>query len=121
MSPSAYIESRTTKLAAPDYKSYDEYLTAGDRALTEGDLELAELKFASALKLIHDSNKPDRPKEADCLYRMGNVYVQRGKITKEGRKFTQAAALYNAAMARTEGNRDKGIKCFKCGQQAELI
>ncbi|CAH1250926.1 Hypp8944 [Branchiostoma lanceolatum] len=110
----------TVDVTGPQFMSYDEYLTAGDRALTERDLELAEQKFASALKLIHDSNKPDRPKEADCLYRMGNVYVQRGKITKEGRKFTQAAALYNAAMARTEVNKDKVMKCLRETEQSFL-
>eukprot|EP00058_Branchiostoma_floridae_P013397 XP_002598885.1 hypothetical protein BRAFLDRAFT_90089 [Branchiostoma floridae] len=82
-------------------RSYQEHLTTGDRALADGKLDVAEQNFASALRLIHDPNKPDRCKEADCLCRLGDVYVQRGKTTKEGRKFTQAAALYNAAMART--------------------
>ncbi|XP_035685794.1 uncharacterized protein LOC118422380 [Branchiostoma floridae] len=83
-------------------KSYQEHLATGDRALADGKLDVAEQNFASALRLIHDPNKPDRCKEADCLCRLGDVYVQRGKRTKEGRKFTQAAALYNAAMARTD-------------------
>ncbi|XP_035673150.1 uncharacterized protein LOC118413728 [Branchiostoma floridae] len=81
-------------------RSYKEYLTTGDRALTDGKLDLAEQNFASALREIHNPSKPDRGKEAECLSRLGDVYVQRGKTTKEGRKFTQAAALYNAAMAR---------------------
>ncbi|XP_078592789.1 uncharacterized protein LOC144871323 [Branchiostoma floridae x Branchiostoma japonicum] len=113
MSPSAYIESQTTKQAAPDYRSYDEYLTAGDRALTEGDLDLAERSFASALKLIHEPNTPDRSKEAECLLGLGHVYVQRGKRTKEGRRFTQAAALYNAVMARTHVKEVKVMKYLK--------
>eukprot|EP00058_Branchiostoma_floridae_P013403 XP_002598891.1 hypothetical protein BRAFLDRAFT_90083 [Branchiostoma floridae] len=83
-------------------RSYQEHLATGDRALADGKLDVAEQNFASALRLIHDPNKPDRCKEADCLCRLGDVYVQRGKRTKEGRKFTQAAALYNAAMARTD-------------------
>eukprot|EP00058_Branchiostoma_floridae_P011671 XP_002597159.1 hypothetical protein BRAFLDRAFT_66285 [Branchiostoma floridae] len=64
-------------------RTYEKHLTTGDRALTDGNLDLAERKFASALKLIH------------------------GKRTKEGRKFTQAAALYNAALARTDKNTHK--------------
>eukprot|EP00058_Branchiostoma_floridae_P007085 XP_002592573.1 hypothetical protein BRAFLDRAFT_68895 [Branchiostoma floridae] len=85
--------------------SYEEHLAEGDRALTDGKLDEAEQKFAAALRLIHDPNKPDRCKEADCLCRLGDVYVQRGKKSKEGRKFTQAAALYNGALARIDGNK----------------
>ncbi|XP_078614598.1 uncharacterized protein LOC144883814 [Branchiostoma floridae x Branchiostoma japonicum] len=107
MSPSAYIASQTVKPPAPDDRSYEDNLTAGARALADGNLDRAEEKFASALRLIHDPNKPDRDKEAECLCRLGDIYVQRGKTTKEGRKFTQAAALYNAAMARTDTDKDK--------------
>ncbi|CAH1245622.1 TTC28 [Branchiostoma lanceolatum] len=107
MTPSEYIGSQTSKPPAPDKRSYVDDLTAGDRALADGNLDTAEQRFASALRLIHDPNKPERDKEADCLCRLGNVYVQRGKTTKEGRKFTQAAALYNAAMARTDTHKDK--------------
>ncbi|CAH1270266.1 KLC1 [Branchiostoma lanceolatum] len=106
--PSALIARQTAKAATPDYSSYEEHLTKGDRALTDGKLDLAEREFASALKLIHDPRKPDQCKEAECLCRLGDVYAQRGKRTKEGRKFTQAAALYNAAMARSvDGNGAK--------------
>eukprot|EP00058_Branchiostoma_floridae_P022487 XP_002607977.1 hypothetical protein BRAFLDRAFT_74926 [Branchiostoma floridae] len=82
--------------------SYEESLTTGDRALTDGKLDVAEENFASALREIHNPSKPDRGKEAECLSRLGDVYVKRGETTKEGMKFTQAAALYNAAMARTD-------------------
>ncbi|CAH1271107.1 TTC28 [Branchiostoma lanceolatum] len=90
--------------------TYKEYLTTGDRALADGKLDVAEQNFASALRLIHDLNNPDRCKEAECLFRLGDVYVQRGKRTKEGRKFTQAAALYNAAIARTDKNKHSVMK-----------
>ncbi|KAI8506637.1 hypothetical protein Bbelb_160640 [Branchiostoma belcheri] len=89
------------------FMSYDDHLTEGDRALTDGKLDTAEEKFASALRMTHDPNKPDCTKEAECLCRLGDVYVQRGKRTEEGRKFTQAAALYNAAMARTDRGKDR--------------
>ncbi|XP_035673148.1 uncharacterized protein LOC118413726 [Branchiostoma floridae] len=90
--------------------SYEEYLTTGDRALTDGKLDVAEQNFASALREIHKPSKPDRGKEAECLSRLGDVYVQRSKTAKEGRKFTQAAALYNAAMARTDKNKHSVTK-----------
>ncbi|XP_066285259.1 uncharacterized protein [Branchiostoma lanceolatum] len=90
--------------------TYKQYLTTGGHALTDGKLDVAEQDFASALRLVHNPNKPDRCKEAECLCRLGDVYVQRGKRTKEGRKFTQAAALYNAAMARTDRNKHSVTK-----------
>ncbi|KAI8489143.1 hypothetical protein Bbelb_331280 [Branchiostoma belcheri] len=92
---------------------YEEHLATGDRALADGKLDLAEQKFASALKLIHDRNKPDQRKEADCLCRLGGVYVQQGKRTKEGRRFTQAAALYNSAVARAKEDENKVMKSLR--------
>ncbi|XP_078594068.1 uncharacterized protein LOC144871927 [Branchiostoma floridae x Branchiostoma japonicum] len=103
----AYIASQTSRRAAPDYRTYEKHLTTGDRGLTDGNLDLAEQEFASALKVIHDKNEPDRRREADCLCRLGDVYLHTAKRTKEGRKFTQAAALYNAALARTDKNTHK--------------
>ncbi|KAI8513047.1 hypothetical protein Bbelb_096860 [Branchiostoma belcheri] len=106
MSPSEYISSLTPK-HAPDYRLYEKHLAAGDRKLTDGHLDLAEQEFAAALKVIHDPNKTDRCKEVTCLCRLGDVYVQQGKTTKEGRNFTRAAALFNAAMARATSNKQK--------------
>ncbi|XP_078617632.1 uncharacterized protein LOC144885583 [Branchiostoma floridae x Branchiostoma japonicum] len=37
-------------------KSYQEYLTTGDRALADGKLDVAEQNFASALRLIHGAS-----------------------------------------------------------------
>ncbi|XP_078594069.1 uncharacterized protein LOC144871928 [Branchiostoma floridae x Branchiostoma japonicum] len=107
------IAGQTSHRAAPDYRTYEKHLTSGDGELTDGNLDLAEQKIVSALKLIHDKKEPDRRREADCLCRLGDVYLQTGKRTKEGRKFTQAAALYNAALARlarTDENRHKVMK-----------
>ncbi|XP_066289204.1 uncharacterized protein [Branchiostoma lanceolatum] len=119
--PSALIARQTAKAATPDYSSYEEHLTKGDRALTDGKLDLAEREFASALKLIHDPRKPDQRKEAECLCRLGDIYVQRGTKTKEGRKFTQAAALYNAAMARSvDGNGAKLTERLRETEQSFL-
>eukprot|EP00058_Branchiostoma_floridae_P003560 XP_002589048.1 hypothetical protein BRAFLDRAFT_87521 [Branchiostoma floridae] len=110
LTPSDFVASQTPTRPTPDYRLYKKLLASGSRALADGKLDLAEQKFASALKLIHDRNKPDRPREADCLRTLGDVYVQRGKRTKDGRKFTQAAALYNAALARTDTNKRKVMK-----------
>ncbi|XP_078613333.1 uncharacterized protein LOC144883019 [Branchiostoma floridae x Branchiostoma japonicum] len=91
------------------YNSYHRYIQTADRDLGNGDLDAAEQNLAAALKLVHDRYKPDKAREADCLCRLGDVYVERGKRTGEGRKFTQAAALYNASMARTDGDKQNMI------------
>ncbi|XP_066294714.1 uncharacterized protein [Branchiostoma lanceolatum] len=115
-------ENRDVTAGAMDQQvpSYEECLSTGDRALTDGKLDLAEQRFSSALKLIHDPNKPDRCKEAECLCRLGDVFLQRGKTTKEGRKFTQAAALYNAAMARRDRDEHRFLKVLQEIEQSFL-
>eukprot|EP00058_Branchiostoma_floridae_P025725 XP_002611215.1 hypothetical protein BRAFLDRAFT_71175 [Branchiostoma floridae] len=85
------------------------YIQTADRDLGNGDLDAAEQNIAAALKLVHDPSKPYNAREADCLCRMGDVYVERGKRTGEGRTFTQAAALYNASMARTDGDKQNMV------------
>ncbi|KAI8516672.1 hypothetical protein Bbelb_052530 [Branchiostoma belcheri] len=89
--------------------SYHRHIQTADRDVGNGDLDAAEQNLAAALKLVHDRNKPNKAKEADCLCRLGDVYVERGKRTGEGRKFTQAAALYNASMARADGHKHNMI------------
>ncbi|XP_019642692.1 PREDICTED: uncharacterized protein LOC109483975 [Branchiostoma belcheri] len=92
------------------FRSYRRYLQTADRDLDNGDLGAAEQNLAAALKLVHDRSKPNKAKEADCLCRLGDVYVERGKRTGEGRKFTQAAALYNASMARSDGDKQNMVR-----------
>ncbi|XP_019647602.1 PREDICTED: uncharacterized protein LOC109487941 [Branchiostoma belcheri] len=89
--------------------SYRRYIQTADRDLGKGHLDAAETNLEDALKLVHDRSKPNKAKEADCLCRLGDVYVERGKRTGEGRKFTQAAALYNASMARTDGDKQNMV------------
>ncbi|KAI8500003.1 hypothetical protein Bbelb_223200 [Branchiostoma belcheri] len=100
--------AETTRRANKDI-SYRRYIQTADRDLGNGDLDAAEQNLAAALKLVHDRSKPNKAKEADCLCRLGDVYVERGKRTGEGRKFTQAAALYNASMARTHGDKQNMV------------
>ncbi|XP_019634601.1 PREDICTED: LOW QUALITY PROTEIN: uncharacterized protein LOC109477695 [Branchiostoma belcheri] len=89
--------------------SYRRYIQTADRDVRNGDLDGAEQNLAAALQLVHDRSKPNKAVEADCLCRLGDVYVERGKRTGEGRKFTQAAALYNASMARTDGDKQNMV------------
>ncbi|XP_035682716.1 uncharacterized protein LOC118420120 [Branchiostoma floridae] len=94
---------------ADNENSYHRYIQTADRDLRNGDLDAAEQNLAAALKLVHDRYKPDKAREADCMCRLGDVYVERGKRTGEGRTFTQAAALYNASMARTDGDKQNMV------------
>ncbi|KAI8499881.1 hypothetical protein Bbelb_221980 [Branchiostoma belcheri] len=106
---SAAPSSEVTTSEVDDDISYRRYIQTADRDVGNGDLDAAEQNLAAALKLVHDRSKPNIAKEADCLCRLGDVYVERGKRTGEGRKFTQAAALYNASMARTDGNKQNMV------------
>ncbi|KAI8499890.1 hypothetical protein Bbelb_222070 [Branchiostoma belcheri] len=93
----------------PPLRSYRRYIQTADRDVRKRDLDAAEQNLAAALKLVHDRSKPNKAKEADCLCRLGDVYVERGKRIGEGRKFIQAAALYNASMARTDGDKQNFV------------
>ncbi|XP_078682558.1 uncharacterized protein LOC144916984 [Branchiostoma floridae x Branchiostoma belcheri] len=106
---SAAPSSDRTTSQVGDESSYRRYIQTADRDLGNGDLDAVEQNLAAALKLVHDPSKPNKAKEADCLCRLGDVYVERGKRTGEGRKFTQAAALYNASMARTDGYKQSMV------------
>ncbi|XP_035681442.1 uncharacterized protein LOC118419204 [Branchiostoma floridae] len=109
--PSVHIaaEQQDAEREVEEEISYHKHLHAADRDFANGDLDAAEQNLAAALKLVHDPGKPDKAREADCLCRLGDVYVERGKRTGEGRTFTQAAALYNASMARTDGDKQNMV------------
>ncbi|CAH1239810.1 KLC1 [Branchiostoma lanceolatum] len=83
-------------------RTYTEHHRLGDRALRNGDVDLAERQFTSALKVVHGSGPAHLHKEAESLHKLGDVYLERGKVTKDGEDFTKAASLYNASMARIE-------------------
>ncbi|XP_078699833.1 uncharacterized protein LOC144926704 [Branchiostoma floridae x Branchiostoma belcheri] len=107
---SAAPSSDVTTSQVDDDISYRRYIQTADRDLDNGDLDAAEQNLAAALKLVHDRSKPNKAKEADCLCRLGDVYVERGMRTGEGRAFTQAAALYNASMARSDGDKKNMVR-----------
>ncbi|XP_078688678.1 uncharacterized protein LOC144920385 isoform X2 [Branchiostoma floridae x Branchiostoma belcheri] len=120
-SPFSAAPSSDGTTSQVDDISYRRYMQTADRDLRNGDLEAAEIKLAAALKLVHDRSKPNKAKEADCLCRLGDVYVERGKRTGEGRKFTQAAALYNASMARTDGDKQNMVTKLQETERQFLI
>ncbi|XP_035664949.1 uncharacterized protein LOC118408350 isoform X2 [Branchiostoma floridae] len=90
-----------------------EQLQEGCRALQTGDLDTAEQRFAAALKSVHvkDSNSDQHCKEAEPLFKLGEVYLKKGMQSRDGGDFTKAAALCNAALVRARADdRDDGIK-----------
>ncbi|XP_019639403.1 PREDICTED: uncharacterized protein LOC109481312 [Branchiostoma belcheri] len=82
--------------------SYQDHLQEGCRALQIGDLDTAEQHFATALKSVHVkfSKSDQHIKEAEPLYKLGDVYLKRGIQSKDGGDFTKAAALCNAALVK---------------------
>ncbi|XP_078687017.1 uncharacterized protein LOC144919438 [Branchiostoma floridae x Branchiostoma belcheri] len=93
-----------------DTRVYREQLQEGCRQT--GDLDTAEKHFAAALKAVHvkHPNTDQYKKEAEPLCRLSDVYLERGKKSKDGSDFTKAAALRNAALVRARTEDREGIK-----------
>eukprot|EP00058_Branchiostoma_floridae_P016794 XP_002602282.1 hypothetical protein BRAFLDRAFT_76969 [Branchiostoma floridae] len=90
----------STTTLGDDDRTYEDDLQEGFKALKAGDLDTAEENFAAALKSVHV--KGQHRKEAEPLYRLGDVYLKRGIQSKNGGDFTKAAALCNAALVRSK-------------------
>ncbi|XP_035663924.1 uncharacterized protein LOC118407553 [Branchiostoma floridae] len=89
--------------------TYQGHLQKGCKALQTGDLDTAEYNFAAALKDVHDPNSDEHRKEAELLYKLGDVYLKRGIQSRDGGDFTKAAALCNAALVRARAEDREGI------------
>eukprot|EP00058_Branchiostoma_floridae_P027777 XP_002613268.1 hypothetical protein BRAFLDRAFT_68233 [Branchiostoma floridae] len=75
----------------------DQFL-AVDVLFSHGLLDIAEEAYAQILK--HAVEMDDKPLEVAALKAIGDVYLHKSRISKDGKDFTKASALYNAALVR---------------------
>jgi len=105
----------------PAYVSPQEHLEAAGRALTRGDLDLAERFAAEALRAARETDHQIRARANSLL---GNVALDRGNPGEAAGHYRLAATLYEAARDRESVARQlaaTGQMLLAQGQAADAV
>eukprot|EP00058_Branchiostoma_floridae_P019565 XP_002605055.1 hypothetical protein BRAFLDRAFT_85201 [Branchiostoma floridae] len=110
ITPSVQVDSNIEESWEPEFT---DHMRKGNMSLQKAELQTSEKHFAAALKLLHQKAQQYQ-REVEPLYKLGDVYSKRGQQTGDGGDFVKAAALYNAAIARSKDEVTKSKIEMSC-------
>ncbi|CAH1226736.1 TTC28 [Branchiostoma lanceolatum] len=119
----AMYEKALMRCEDPETKQTLDHRIRYAKKIREMHLDRAEQHFAAVLKTVHILGQ--HREEAEPLYKLGDVYLKRGILSKDGSDFTKAAALCNAALlgwAWTNlGNHRKAVGYYEQSLEMERL
>ncbi|XP_078611935.1 uncharacterized protein LOC144882188 [Branchiostoma floridae x Branchiostoma japonicum] len=98
ITPSVQVDN---KIEESWEQEFTDHMKKGNSSMQKAELQTSEKHFAAALKLLHRKAQQYQ-REVEPLCKLGDVYSKQGQQSGDGGDFVKAAALYNAAIARSK-------------------